>query len=334
MNSAVAETGHALAGIRRQISFVPVSLFGSASALGGLSADWRFAGAQFGLPAWAANIVLGFAVATLLVLSLVYLAKAFVSPAAIRQEFLHPVVGSLFGLIPLSLLAVSGSLAAFAPRVALAVWIVGAGSMILFTWIMVVRWVSAQQQAAIAHPAWMVAAGGILNVPLAIQRLGLTGLDEISILSLAVGLFLSIPIFTLILNRLLFQEPLAKALRPALMILTAPFSIGYLAYVAVSGGNDLFAHCLFMLDLFLTAVCLVLLVDLPLSCPFRISWWSVSFPLAASTGAALRFAAQAPGLFANATALVLLALTSAVIVWLAGRTIFGLATGELEAINK
>lgn len=333
MDTALPATERFSARLRRQISSVPVSLFGATSAVGGLGLDWRLAGQRFGFPSWVSAALIWIAVITIAALTCAYVAKSFFAPGAIRAEFQHPVVGSLFGLLPLSLLSLSGSLAGISPNVALAIWISGASSMIMFTWFMVARWMSAQQPAELAHPAWIVPAGGIANVPLAIPALHLTGLDEVSVLSLAVGLFLTIPIFTLILNRLMYHAPLPKPLRPALMILTAPFSIGYSAYLTITGSNDLFAQSLFMIGVFLSAVFLFLLVHLPLCCPFRISWWSIAFPLAASTSAALRFAERSPGVFGQIIALAFLALSTAVIVWLFCRTLVGIAVGELETLN-
>jgi tellurite resistance protein len=59
----------------------------------------------------------------------------------------------------------------------------------------------------------------------------------------------------------------------------------------------------------------------------------VSFPLAASSIALLRFAAAVPGIVSNAIALALLALATLVIAGLFGRTVVGLLTGELRSLS-
>ena len=61
---------------------------------------------------------------------------------------------------------------------------------------------------------------------------------------------------------------------------------------------------------------------------------AVSFPLAACSIAALRFAAARPGIVTDAIAVVLLALASVVITALLGRTILGLAKGELRTLSS
>jgi tellurite resistance protein len=73
--------------------------------------------------------------------------------------------------------------------------------------------------------------------------------------------------------------------------------------------------------------------NLPACCPFRVSWWAVSFPLAASSIAALRFATARPGLLTDVVALAVLALATLVIAALFGRTLLGVARGELRTLS-
>ena len=84
---------------------------------------------------------------------------------------------------------------------------------------------------------------------------------------------------------------------------------------------------------FVLAVLLGQLRNLPLCCPFRVSRWAVSFPLAASSIAALRFAAAEPGLITDGIAIVLLALATLVMSALLGRTLLGLVRGELRTLS-
>ena len=72
---------------------------------------------------------------------------------------------------------------------------------------------------------------------------------------------------------------------------------------------------------------------LPFCCPFRVSWWAVSFPLAASAIAAVRFAAAQPGTVTNVIAWLLIALATLVIAGLTVRTAVGLARGELRRLS-
>jgi len=83
----------------------------------------------------------------------------------------------------------------------------------------------------------------------------------------------------------------------------------------------------------MVAVLLGRLRNLMICCPFRVSWWAVSFPLAASAIAALRFAAAEPGQVTDVIALALLALATITIAGLLIRTLVGLARGELRTLT-
>ena len=153
------------------------------------------------------------------------------------------------------------------------------------------------------------------------------------VFALAVGLFFAVPLFTLIFSRLLFEPPLPDALKPSLLILVAPFAVGYSTYTVTAGQTDLFAEALYMLMLFILAVLLGQLRYLPTCCPFRVSWWAVSFPLAACSIAALRFAAARPGIITDVISVALLALATTVILVLLGRTLWGIVRGELRTLS-
>lgn len=318
---------------RQRLDYLPVSLFGSVMGLTGLSVAWRLAQASYGAPGWVADAIGVTAVAAFVLLALGYAVKLMTAPAAVRAEFRHPIAGNLFGTVLISLLLLPIILAPVSLRLARGVWGVGAVGMVAFAWMIVSRWMSDRQQVAHATPAWIIPVVGLLDVPLALPSLGLPPMHGVMVLGLAVGLFFAVPLFTLIFSRLVFEPPMPDALQPTLLILVAPFAVGFSAYVATTGQTDLFAEALYVLTLFMLAVLLGRLRHLPGCCPFRVSWWAVSFPLAASAIAALRFAAAEPGMITDAIALALLALATLTIAGLLVRTLAGIARGELRALS-
>jgi tellurite resistance protein len=192
---------------------------------------------------------------------------------------------------------------------------------------------SVRQQIAHATPAWMIPVVGTLNIPIAGVTLDVPGADALSMFGLAVGMFFAVPLFTLILSRLIFEEPLPQPQQPSLMILVATFAVGFTAYSSVAGRADLFASSLFLLAVFMFAVLVPRLLRLRGSTPFHVSWWAVSFPLAAMANAALKFAVHQPSWPTNAFALAVLAFTTLVILSQSVRTIAGIAKGELRALT-
>lgn len=318
----------------RRLEYLPVALFGSVMGLTGLSVAWRLAAAGYGTPQLMADAIAAVAVLAFVVLAVAYLTKLIAAPEVVRAEFDHPIAGNLFGTMLISLLLLPIVIAPVALRVAQVMWGIGAVAMLGFAWLVIDRWLSNRQQAAHATPAWVVPVVGLLDVPLALPGLGLPGLHGLMIACLAIGLFFAVPLFTMIFSRLLFEAPLPDALQPALLILVAPFAVGFSAYVATTGTVDLFAEALYALTIFMLAVLLGRLRRLAHCCPFRVSWWAISFPLAASAATAIRFAGARPGLVTEAIAVALLTLASLVIVGLAVRTLVGIARGELRTLSS
>jgi tellurite resistance protein len=319
-----------------QFDYLPVGLFGSVMGLTGLSVAWRLALVGHASPAWAAEIAPAIgtiAIAAFVALVAGYAFKMLTAFESVRAEFRHPIAGNLFGTVLISLLLLPIILAPLSITLARGIWAVGAVGMILFAWLIVSRWMSDRQQVAHATPAWIVPVVGLLDVPLALPALDLPDFHGLVMFSLAAGLFFAVPLFTLIFSRILFEPPMPNALKPTLLILIAPFSVGYSTYAIAAGPSDLFAQALFMLTLFILAVLLGQLRNLPLCCPFRVSWWAVSFPLASSAVAALRFAATQQSPIMNLIAWLLLVLATLVIIGLLVRTLVGIARGELRTLS-
>ena len=219
----MSETLNAAAASRPRLEYLPVGLFGSVMGLTGLSIAWRLARERYGLPAWPSTALTALATVDFVVLGAAYLMKGWTAPEALRAEWKHPVAGSLFGTILISLLLLPIVLAPIGLSLARGLWILGASGMVLFAWLMVSRWMSDRQQVAHATPAWIVPVVGLLDVPLALPVLGLPDLQGLMVFCLAVGLFFAVPLFTIILSRLLFEPPMPDALKPSLLI-SSPLS--------------------------------------------------------------------------------------------------------------
>jgi tellurite resistance protein len=334
MNSVVIDTPAPT----HPLDNLPIGLFGSVMGLTGLSIAWHLAQIRFGAPAWIADAIGIVAIVAFVAIALGYTIKLLTAPDAVRAEFKHPMAGSLFGTLLISILLLPIVIAPVSQVLARVLWAIGAVAMNGFAWLVVSRWMSDRQQAAHATPAWIVPVVGLLDVPLAVPSLGLSAgvyasVHQLMVLDLAVGLFFAIPLFTMIFSRLLFEAPMPDALQPTLLILVAPFAVGFSTYTVTTGSIDVFAQALFLLALFVLAVLLGRLRMLGGCCPFKLSWWSVSFPLAASAIAAARYAAALPGAIADGVALALLALATVAIAGLLVRTLVGLARGELRTLS-
>lgn len=319
---------------QQPLQYLPIALFGSIMGLTGLSSAWRIAHAHFGVPAWIYQVIGAIAVVSFVVLLCAYGVKFVFSPEAVRAEFNHPIASNLFATLIISMLLIPLVIAPVVLWLAQALWAIGVVAMILFAWRTVDRWLSNLQAPEHATPAWVVPVVGLLDVPLAMPVLELP--PELQILRLAgltIGLFFAVPLFTLILARLMFQPRMPPALQPTLLILLAPFSVGVSAYVVTVGHIDMFTEALYLLAIFMLVVLAGQLRSLLRACPFRVGWWAVSFPLASMAIAGMRMVDVFQSPVADALAWVLLALATLVIAWLAWRTLSGVARGELKALT-
>lgn len=318
-----------VAATESSLPHLPVSLFGSVMGLVGLCLAWRHAHNQFNVPEIISVIIGIVAITVFVALAIAYAVKMATHFEAVRNEFNHPIAGNFFGTFIISLLLLPMVLSPYNMLLAKAMWGVGTVAMIGFAWLILNRWMTHQQQVKHASPAWLIPVIGVLDVPLAQSALGLDGLHSVMLFTFSIGMFFAIPLFTLVFSRLVFEEALPPAMKPSLLILLAPFAVGFLAYAETMGQVDTFAEVLFSLMIFLLSVLLSQLRYLNKGCPFKLTWWAVGFPLAASANAALRYADFAQNQFADVLAMVMLAVASIAIIDLLIRTIVGLARGDL-----
>jgi tellurite resistance protein len=166
-----------------------------------------------------------------------------------------------------------------------------------------------------------------LDIAVTGGQMPMTWAAEINFMAGAVGTGLALLLMVLIINRLIHLEALPAAMTPSLMILVAPFAVGFLAYSNIMGGIDHFAGLLFYFGLFMFAV--VSPKIFRRSMPFTPGWWGISFPMAALVNAALKYAE-----FRNSAPLwvlscVLLAALSLALVVLTVRTLRIVFNGKL-----
>lgn len=315
------------------LSYLPVGLFGAVMGLTGLALAWRLAHQAFGAPAIVGQALGAIAVLTFVALAVAYGIKAATGWATVRAEFAHPVGGNLFGTPLISLLLLPFLLADVSLALARLAWVLGAVGMTVFAWTIVTRWLSVRHTPAQVAPAWIVPVVGMLDIPLAAPLLHWDGLHGVMVFGLAVGLFFALPLLAMLLSRLITEDALPAPLQPSLLILMAPFAVGYSAYTTTFGQVDAFAQGLVMVMLFLLPVLLARLAHLPACSPFRVAWWAASFPLAASAVTALRYAAVAESPVMDAIALLVLGIATVVIALFGVQTLAGIIRGRLRELS-
>ncbi|WP_137918550.1 SLAC1 anion channel family protein [Hydrogenophaga sp. 2FB] len=308
---------------------LPVNLFAAVMGLSGLALAWRLAHSSLGAPALVGEAIGAFALGVFVLISLGYLTKLARYPEAVRAEFHHPIAGNFFGTIAISVLLLSAVVAPYSAPAASAIWTVGVLATLALSFVVVSRLLKGQVDPSHAMPAWIVPCVATLDIPVTGAQMPMAWASEINLLASAIGAVMALVLFTMIVGRLVHRDPLVPAMTPSLMILVAPFAVGFLAYTNMVGGVDDFAALLFYFGLFTFAV-VAPKVFRP-DARFSAGWWAIGFPLAALVIAALKYAAFRGSGPLWGIAAVLLGMLTVILAMLTVRTMQIALNGKLFA---
>lgn len=251
--------------------------------------------------------------------------KAVLYPSACKAEWRTPPKLAFFPAASISLLLVGTAFLDDAPAFAETIWLIGAIAQGVLALAVVSSWINHRSlEVGQLSPAWFIPAVGNVVAPLAGAQLGYI---ELSWLFLSGGLIFWLVLLTLVINRLMFHDPLPGKLLPTLVILIAPPAVAFSAYVGLTGQVDGFARILINAAFVFG---LLVLIQLPKfrTLPFALSWWALSFPVAALVGATFTFGRLVDlPVYTNIAALILGALTL-VMVALVLKTLWVLAKGH------
>lgn len=272
-----------------RLEHFPAAFFAMIMGLAGLTIGWEKAqsvlGQHFPFVPWLIGVVsLLFAG-----LAALYIAKAVRHPAAVRAELRHPVRINFMPTMAISLLLLAIVYLDVAPAASRWLWIIGTALQLGFTLFVVNAWMHHEHfQVQHMNPAWFIPAVGNVLVPVAGVPLGY---EPISWFFFSIGILLWPVLLTIVFYRVLFHQPLPERLMPTLFILVAPPAVGFIAYVRLTGGLDVFAQILYFSALFFTLLLATQVIRF-LRIRFYLSWWAYSFPLAAIAIASMLMAEQ------------------------------------------
>lgn len=304
----------------------PVTLFTIVMGMAGLTLALHAGEGALGFTHVASGAVYLVTLALFVIIAAGYLAKAIRFPNAVHAEWAHPVKLAFFPAISIGLLLLAAATLPISHPAAHVMWIAGAFGQGILTLAVISGWIGAR---SFVHghlsPAWFIPAVGNVIVPVAGARLGYI---ELSWFFLSVGLIFWSVLLTLVMNRLVFHDPLPERLQPTLVILIAPPAVGFLAWISLTGEISHFARVLLNGAYFFA---LIVAVEMPriLRLPFAMSFWALSFPLAALTIASLKYADMVGSDLHRLIGLGLLALLTVTLVALLLRTLKAVRSGAV-----
>ncbi len=311
---------------KAELRHYPISFFAVSMGLLGLSLATHAAELTYGSEAGYAHIVLWVAFGAMTGVSLGYLGKAARHFPEVKAEWNHPVRIAFFPAVSISILLLATALVGTNKELAEPVWWLGTVPQGILALSVISAWIGHRKFAPVhISPAWFIPAVGNVIVPLAGVPLGQT---DLSWLFFSAGMMFWIVLLTLVINRLMFHDPLPGRLVPTLVIMIAPPSVAFIAWVRLTGGIDAFGHVLISLS-YVFAFIVLTQVGKFRRLPFALSWWALSFPIAALAVASLIYADITGSQAHLSIGLILVSLLTVVVVGLSIRTIVAIGKGEI-----
>jgi len=309
-----------------RLAHLPMAFFAVVMGLSGYVLALKALGHVAAVPPVlpAAGLVLTVAVFAALVA--LHTVKAVRHWPHVRAEWNHPVRIAFFPAVSISVLLIATVVASDRPDLARGLWLAGAALQGVLTLAVVASWIGHRPfQPIHLSPAWFIPAVGNVIVPVAGVPLGFI---ELSWLYFSAGLVFWLVLLTLVMNRLVFHEPLPGRLTPTLVILIAPPAVAYIAYGRLTGEIDAFARVLLNAGY---VFALVTATQLPKfrRLPFAMSWWALSFPVAALTIASLHFGAATGSVAHDVIGIGLFGGLSLIILGLVVRTVLAILRAEI-----
>lgn len=309
-----------------RLAHFPVTFYASTMGLGGLTLALHAAGDALPGSHLASRVMLAVTVAAFLTISGVYLAKWLRFGAQARAEWHHPVKIAFFPTIAISILLIGTALTGSDRALALPVWAIGAVLQFVLTIAVVSSWIDKSHYAQ-GHltPAWFIPAVGNVIVPLAGVPLGYA---ELSWYFFSVGVLFWLVLLTLVFNRLVFHDPIPARLFPSLVILIAPPAVAFVSWLRLTGDIGAFGHILINAGYFFAALVAVQVPKLA-RLPFALSFWALTFPVAALSVASFLFGRETGSSLHGLIGLCLLAILTLTVAGLIWRTARAIAAGEI-----
>ena len=298
----------------------------------GLGLSWSRAIDGLGEPAhWVASACASLASGLLTLVLLGTLWRAWAHRAAWLADLRHPVKHTFVSALPIAMVLLAALWIGLTHRTPLALeafWCIGALAELATTLWVLSRWLRPADQggtplAALTPVIFLPLVGNLLvawaGVPL--------GHGTWSAIQAGIGVFLWPVALALLAVRQFQVGPLPPRMTPTWFIMIVPPSALALSIsLWEPPGPVLWAIWGMALLSFMWALTQVKTI---IEQPFGLPHWSLSFPLTAFTSATLMQAHSADGAWLWAPGVAVLAITSAVIVWLSRMTVRGLWRGEL-----
>ena len=292
---------------------LPIGLYGAVMGIAGLGLTARAAVPLFPgvvrAPAYVTEPIVAAGLVVFLVLVPLYLAKLWLHPKAVREEFTSPASLGFCAALPLGMTLVAAGLAPYWLSFANVLWWSGVALLLAMQVWGVARVLQGGTELAQINPGWMILFIGGIVVPAGGIPLGHL---EASRFLFGASAAATPFVMGLVFYRAAVAPALPEALRPSWFILIVPPSLIY-AHSLVLYPGLAFLDSLLFFGLLLAAG-LALYARGFLRWRFGAPWWAFTFPLDAFAYAAARYAQEHSSQPWRAVAAIALAAAAAAVL--------------------
>ncbi len=253
-----------------------------------------------------------------------YILKYLFFNKIVRDEIHHPVKKNFMACFTITLGLICG---AILPKTAQITHILFLISTLLHLYLMILmlrQWIVKEHNLLLITPVIFIPIVGSIALSPVATKLGYMPLAWFF---LATGILMWLLLFCLVFWRLVTQPPLPTPFLPSMAVIVAPPALTFLAFTAFTNPSLSIAiapalfHFLFfiiLISLFFPAVMLPEII----TSPFSMSWWALSFPLAAFCSATQKYSLILNNPSFSVFSEYLFYTITGLIIWLAVRSLF------------
>ncbi len=254
----------------------PISALAVPLGLIGFALAWQKAEDILEMNFKLSNYLLYFSLIMVFLLFIVYAFKILKYFPEVKKEFNHPIKINFYPIIAKIFLIASIIYLSINLDISKYFWWSGVVVQFIFTIIVMSAWIR-HTKFEIHHinPSWFIPVVGCIMIPIAgVQHFA----PELSWFFFSIGFFWWLILTVLVINRIIFHNPIPDKLIPTFFILFAPPIIGFISLSKLIPGINYFGDMLYYFGFFLF-ILILFQYKLFSKIKFYLSWWAYSFPL-------------------------------------------------------
>jgi tellurite resistance protein len=263
---------------KNRLKYFSISFLGICLGLVGFTLAWQKAEGILKLSVLISTYLIIFSSIVVILVFSIYILKLIKYPNEVKKEFNHPIKLNFYPIIAKIFLILSIINLGLNMTLSKYLWWIGVIVQFIFTIIIMSVWIK-HKKYEIHHlnPSWFMPVVGCMLIPIAgVKHFS----PELSWFFFSIGIFWWIILTTLVMNRVIFHNPIPDKLIPTFFILFAPPAIGFIAVTKLIGGLNIFGNLLYYFALFMF-ILILFQYKMFAKIKFYLSWWAYSFPVSA-----------------------------------------------------